>query len=99
MTVFIALVMVVLTLAFITYPFLKDRRWQLTSRRKTTYTGAREMDNLAQDTEVEVEIEKQVLELRQSKPFSCSQCGTRYQKADRFCSHCGAPLRPGEHSD
>ncbi len=99
MTVFIALVLVVLTLAFITYPFLKDRGWQLTSRRKTIYTGAREMDNLAQDTKVGIEIEKQVRKLRQSKRFSCSQCGARYQKADRFCSHCGAPLMPGGHSD
>ncbi len=99
MTVFIALVLVVLTLAFITYPFFKDRRRQLPPKRKTAYTGVREMDNLAQDTEVEVEIEKQVQKLRQSKRFSCSQCGTQYQEADRFCSHCGAPLRSGGHGD
>lgn len=99
MTVFIALLLVVLTLAFITYPFLKNRGRQLTSRQKITYTGAMETDNLAQDTEAEVEIEKQVLKLRQSKRFSCSQCGTRHQKTDRFCFHCGAPLGPGEHSD
>ena len=56
----------------------------------------RDIDNLRkepeEELEVEQEIEKQVLELRQKKGQFCSQCGTRWQEGDRFCSQCGANL-------
>ncbi len=59
----------------------------------------RDIDDLGKDTEVEEEIEKQILELRRSKGRVCSQCGTRCHKDARFCSHCGASLGQGGHVD
>jgi hypothetical protein len=55
----------------------------------------RDIDNSKRGTDVEEEIEKQVLKLRQREGQFCPQCGTRYQKGDRFCAHCGTSLRQG----
>lgn len=136
MTIFVALVLAVLTFAFITYPFFRQRSrsvdsveneklQELYSKRDTTYSMLKELefdfqsgilteedyreldagykrkaistlraiDDLEKSTEVEEEIEKQVLELRRSKGRFCPQCGTGCQEVDRFCSHCGASLR------
>ena len=59
----------------------------------------RDIDDVGKDTEMEEEMEKQVLELRQSKGQFCPQCGARRQEGDRFCSHCGASLSQGGHVD
>jgi cytochrome c-type biogenesis protein CcmI len=141
-TIFIAILLTVLTFAFIAYPLLKQRvrsvdsvedekSQELHTKRDTTYSMLKELefdlqsgilteedyqdlearykrkaisilrdiDDVGKDTEVEEEIEKQVLELRQSKGQFCPQCGARRQEGDRFCSHCGASLRQGEHVD
>lgn len=55
----------------------------------------KDIDASKKGTDVDEEIEKLVLELRQSKRQFCTQCGTQYQESDRFCSHCGARLKPG----
>ena len=142
MTIFIAILLTVLTFAFIAYPLLKQRvrsvdsvedekSQELHTKRDTTYSMLKELefdlqsgilteedyqdlearykrkaisilrdiDDVGKDTEVEEEIEKQVLELRQSKGQFCPQCGARRQEGDRFCSHCGASLRQGERID
>ena len=142
MTIFIAILLTVLTFAFIAYPLLKQRvrsvdsvedekSQELHTKRDTTYSMLKELefdlqsgilteedyqdlearykrkaisilrdiDDVGKDTEVEEEIEKQVLELRQSKGQFCPQCGARRQEGDRFCSHCGASLSQGEHVD
>ncbi len=52
-------------------------------------TDALELEN---GTDVEGEIEKQVLELRRSKGLFCPQCGVKCQEGDRFCSRCGTSL-------
>jgi len=141
-TIFIAILLTVLTFAFIAYPLLKQRvrsvdsvedekSQELHTKRDTTYSMLKELefdlqsgilteedyqdlearykrkaisilrdiDDVGKDTEVEEEIEKQVLELRQSKGQFCPQCGARRQEGDRFCSHCGASLRQGERID
>ncbi|MFC1943218.1 zinc-ribbon domain-containing protein [Chloroflexota bacterium] len=138
MTVFVTVVLTVLTFAFVTYPLLKQRRRsvdsgedeksrELHSKRDTTYSMLKELefdfqsgilteedyrdlearykskaisilrniDGLESDTEVEEEIEKQVLELRQNRGRFCPQCGEKCQEGDRFCSHCGAGLSQG----
>lgn len=136
MTVFIAILLTVLTFVFIVYPFFRqrlrsvdsagdDKFQELQSKRDTTYSMLKELefdfqsgilteadyrdleakykrkaigtlrdiDNSKKSTDVEEEIEKQVLKLRQREGQFCPQCGTRYQKDDRFCSHCGRRLR------
>jgi cytochrome c-type biogenesis protein CcmI len=141
-TIFIAILLTVLTFAFIAYPLLKQRvrsvdsvedekSQELHTKRDTTYSMLKELefdlqsgilteedyqdlearykrkaisilrdiDDVGKDTEVEEEIEKQVLELRQSKGQFCPQCGARRQEGDRFCSHCGASLSQGGHVD
>lgn len=141
MTVFVALVLTVLTFAFIAYPLFKQRSrsvnvaeneklQELYSMRDTTYAMLKELefdfqsgllteedywelearykkkavsvlkgiDDLEKGSEVEEEIEKQVLELRGKKRF-CPRCGTRCQEGDRFCSSCGTKLSQGERVD
>ena len=135
MTVFLALVLTVLTFVFIVYPFFKQRSssvdstedgglQELYSKRDTTYSMLKELefdfqsgiltdedyrdletrykgkaisilrdiDGLGKGTEVEEEIERQVLEIRQSKERFCPQCGAKCQEGDRFCSRCGISL-------
>ncbi|MFQ6122003.1 MAG: zinc ribbon domain-containing protein [Dehalococcoidales bacterium] len=139
MTVFIAILLTILTFAFIAYPFFKQK-WRLVdsaggeklrelhSRRDVTYSMLkelefdlqsgilteedyqdlearykrkaisilREMDKSEKGSDVDEEIEKQVLELRRSKGRFCPQCGNKYQENDRFCSRCGINLSKGE---
>ncbi len=135
MTVFVALVLTVLTFAFVTYPLFKprsrsvntdenERLRELSSKRDTTYSMLKELefdfqsgilteedyqdletrykrkavsilrniDDLEKGNQVEEEIERQVLELRQGKDRFCPQCGMRRREGDRFCSDCGASL-------
>ncbi|MFC2003289.1 hypothetical protein ACFLV4_05035 [Chloroflexota bacterium] len=142
MTVFVALLLTVLTFVFVVYPFLKHRSrsvesvgneklQELYSQRETTYSMLKELefdfqsgvlteadyrdlearykgkaisilkdiDNLEKGTDLEEEVERQVLALRQSKGRFCPQCGTRSWEGDRFCSHCGASLTRGEQVD
>lgn len=54
----------------------------------------RDIDDSEKGTEVEEEIEKQILELRRGKGRFCPQCGARCQEGDCFCSRCGTSLSP-----
>ena len=142
MIVFVALVLTVLTFAFIVYPLFKQRSpsvdlvkdeklQELHSKRDTTYSMLKELefdfqsstlteedyrdlearykgkaisilkdiDDLQKNTEVEEEIERQVLELRQGKGRFCPQCGAGYHESDHFCSQCGASLSQGRRGD
>ena len=139
MIVFLALVLTVLTFAFVIYPFFKQRArsvepaenenlQELRSERDTTYSMLKElefdfqsgvltekdyqdlearykgkaisilknMDDLEKGTGIEEEIERQVMALRQSQGWFCSQCGAKSREADRFCAHCGAGLSRSE---
>ncbi len=142
MTIFIGLLLTMLTFVFITYPFFRQRLRseesvedeklrELHSRRDTSYSMLKELefdlqsgilteqdyrdlearykgkaisilrdiDGLEKGTNMDEEIERQVLELRQSKGWFCPQCGVRCQEGDRFCSHCGTSLRQGGRVD
>ncbi len=135
MTVFIAILLTVLTFAFIIYPFFKqklrpadssenEKLRELHSKRDTTYSMLKELefdfqsgilteedyqdlkarykgkaisilrdiDDAGKDTEVDEEIEKQVLELRQKRGRLCPQCKAKVQTDTNFCSQCGANL-------
>jgi uncharacterized protein (DUF2225 family) len=142
MTTLVGLILTLLTFAFITYPFFKqkspsvdltedEKSQELYSNRDITYSMIKELefdlqagilseddyqeletsykkkaisilrdiDDLEGGTAVEAAIEKQVLELRQSKGLFCPQCGTKYHEGDRFCSNCGVKQRQGEDID
>jgi hypothetical protein len=142
-TVFIAILLAVLTFAFIAYPLLKQRfraavdsgedekLLELQSKRDTTYSMLKELefdfqsgilseddyqdlearykrkaisilrdiDDSEKGTNVEEEIERQVVELRRGKYRFCPQCGARCQEDARFCSGCGTSLNEGERVD
>lgn len=53
----------------------------------------KDLDNLDKETDIEDVLEKQILELRQSKGRFCSQCGETTQESDRFCASCGTQLK------
>ncbi len=142
MTVFVAILLAVLTFGFIIYPLIRqgarsvdsagdEKLWELHSKRDTTYSMLKELefdfqsgilneedyrelearykkkaistlrgiDDLGRGDQVEEEIEKQVLELRQGKGQFCPQCGAKRQEDDRFCSRCGVSLSQGESGD
>ncbi len=63
--------------------------------RRKAISLPKEIDDLKKATELEEEIEKQILELRRHKGEVCPQCGARCQDDDRFCSGCGANLNKG----
>lgn len=63
--------------------------------RRKAISPPKEIDDLKKATELEEEIEKQILEIRRYKGEVCPQCGARCQDDDRFCSGCGANLNKG----
>ncbi len=76
-----------------------DEHRDLEARYRTMAVSVlKDIDNLDESTEVEEEIEKQVMELRQDKGRLCPSCGARHTVEDRFCSHCGTSLDQGSAS-
>ncbi|MFC2010929.1 c-type cytochrome biogenesis protein CcmI [Chloroflexota bacterium] len=59
----------------------------------------KKLDDVGKDANLEEEIEKQVLGLRQDRGRFCPQCGVKCQEDDRFCSRCGTTLNLGESVD
>jgi hypothetical protein len=97
----------------ITYSMLKELEFDFQSGvlteadyldLETRYKGKaisilRSINDLGKDTQVEDEIEEQVLGLRRGKDRFCPQCGVTFQESDHFCSSCGTSLNQGEHRD
>ena len=79
-----------------TYSFLKEVEFDLqagmltdeehrdleTTYQRKAISILRDIDNLKKAPEIEQEIEKQVLELRQDQRQFCSQCGTNLTKEE-----------------
>lgn len=96
-----------------TYAMLKEMEFDLQSGilteedyhdlearyKKKAISILRGIDDLKKGTNMEDEIEKRVMELRQSKGRFCLQCGTKHQEGDRFCSRCGTSLSKGGRVD
>ncbi len=63
---------------------------EIISRRKSSSLPGRieEEDKMG---DMEATLEREILALRKSLP-SCPQCGSGYDKKDRFCSKCGRKL-------
>lgn len=70
-----------------------------TRYKKKAISALRGIDELKEGTNVEDEIEKQVLQLRQTEGRFCPQCGAKHQADDLFCACCGANLSQGESVD
>ncbi len=70
-----------------------------TRYKKKAVSILRNIDDFQNDTDVEGEIERGVLELRRGKEQFCSKCGMKRKKDDRFCSHCGSRLSQGGRVD
>jgi hypothetical protein len=77
----------------------EDYRDLETRYKKKAISALRGIDELQEGTNVEDEIEKRVLQLRQTKGRFCPQCGTKYQAGDRLCASCGTDLSQGENVD
>lgn len=86
MVILIGLILALLTLAFVLYPFFTPQR--LAVSVKTKAPAKREALN-------EDEIEKQILNRRKLTGLFCSQCGVKNQMNARFCAKCGANLSKG----
>ncbi len=57
------------------------------------------IDKLEEEPDIDQEIEKQVMALRQKQGQFCTQCGAKRREEDIFCSGCGASLELGERDD
>ncbi len=83
MTFIIGSILAVLTLIFVIYPFFK----------KLPGSEYQEKRSLPpHEADIEVEIERQVRELRKNKTNHCPQCGLVFEEDDSFCSQCGMSL-------
>ena len=70
-----------------------------TKYKREAVSILKDIDKLKQGGDVEEEIERQVLELRQGEGCFCPQCGAKCQGDDHFCSRCGTSLSQGESVD
>ena len=87
MTFLVVFILSVLTIIFISYPFFK--KWPGATNSDGNNQSPRSSD-------IESEIERQVLELRKGEGFRCPQCGVPLKKDDLFCFQCGVHLRKKE---
>ena len=80
MTVFIAVLLALLTLGFIVYPFLRRG-----SQAAETATALQELPDAGLDAEIEARVRAR----RQAPARFCTRCGDRLKADDRFCQRCG----------
>ncbi len=102
MTIFIALVLALLTFVFIAYPLLKKEAPSPEDKKLLQSNSKRGGPNsiIAEiDDGIDEELERQIRGLRRGKGRFCLKCGARCQVDDLFCSRCGAGLNRGEHVD
>jgi hypothetical protein len=86
MTIFLAILLSLLTLGFIVYPLVRPGAPPPAARRTVSRKPA--VSPAAGGT-VDDEIEAQVKALRQAPASFCDKCGARVKADDRFCQRCG----------
>jgi len=79
MTIFIAVLLSLVTLGFIVYPLF---------RREDDAADDVPSPGLP-DADIEAEIEARVRALRRAPARFCTGCGARLKEGDRFCHQCG----------
>lgn len=85
MTIFLAILLSLLTIGFIVYPLVRPAAPAPAARRQVN----RKPPALAAGGTVDDEIEAQVKALRQAPASFCEKCGARLQAGDRYCQRCG----------
>ena len=100
MTIFITLIIIIITVAYITYPFFSksavtsDEIVKVPTERsefKKTRKEGREL------RDIDSEIERRVRAIRKKDNVVCPKCGASYKVGSRFCSQCGADLSAGKN--
>lgn len=95
MTIFITLVIIIITFAYIAFPFfsksavssaeIKQAPSGKKPVRQSKETGRKQRD-------IDSEIERRVSEIRKKDKGVCPECGASYKEGSRFCPQCGADL-------
>ena len=88
MTVFIALIMALGTLAYVFYPFFQEKPVKVSQVKAKPAAGRKAYD----------EIEQMVLKVRQQMLKVCPRCGARNTVNARYCSQCAASLSKGKRN-
>ena len=84
MAILVGLILALLTLVFVLYPFFAPQRLSVSVRTKAPLK--RDADD---------EIEKQIMDRRNLAHLFCSQCGAKNPRNARFCAKCGANISKG----
>ncbi len=84
MEIWVNIILGLVVLAFIVYPFFKSPGISAAPAVTKQSTG--------ESTEIDDEIEKQVRKMRQHKGVFCSRCGRTNPSGSRFCAQCGTNL-------
>ena len=86
LTIFIAILLSLLTLGFIVYPLVRPRGPVAAVRKPA---ARKSVAAPTSDDAVDDEIEARVKALRQAPAGFCTGCGASLKAGDRFCQRCG----------
>ena len=86
MTIFLSILLSLLTLGFIVYPLVRPRGPAAAVRKPA---ARKPLAAPTSGDAVDAAIEEQVKALRQAPANFCAGCGASLKADDRFCQQCG----------